>query len=86
MGGPLLHSTLALESRCHIIVLCTLLKIVLDIRSPLRRTHRIGSQVLISRFDPLKEHPQEGTVVSTSECQLKVSFPRQFNVNEEMWR
>ncbi|KAF9460474.1 P-loop containing nucleoside triphosphate hydrolase protein [Collybia nuda] len=45
-----------------------------------------GTQVLISRIDPLQEKPIQGSVVSRTASQIKVSFPEEFAVEEGEWR
>ncbi|TCD69007.1 hypothetical protein EIP91_009229 [Steccherinum ochraceum] len=45
-----------------------------------------GTQVLVSRFDPLKEEPLRGSVVSSSKTHLRVSFGEEFDVGDGCWR
>ncbi|KZT23060.1 P-loop containing nucleoside triphosphate hydrolase protein [Neolentinus lepideus HHB14362 ss-1] len=39
-----------------------------------------GTQVLLSRIDPLREQPLQGSVVSTTGSQIKVSFPELYDL------
>ncbi|PSS22633.1 hypothetical protein PHLCEN_2v3060 [Hermanssonia centrifuga] len=45
-----------------------------------------GTQVLVTRLDPLKEEPQRGSIVSTTDSQLRVSFTEKFELDEGIWR
>ncbi|EIW76725.1 P-loop containing nucleoside triphosphate hydrolase protein [Coniophora puteana RWD-64-598 SS2] len=46
-----------------------------------------GTQVLLSKYDPLKEEPRRGRVVDSTMTQLRVSFEDKFEVtNDELWR
>ncbi|THH30257.1 hypothetical protein EUX98_g3918 [Antrodiella citrinella] len=45
-----------------------------------------GTQVLVSRLDPLKEEPYRGSVVGTTKTQLRVSFEESFDVDDGHWR
>ncbi|KAF8176314.1 P-loop containing nucleoside triphosphate hydrolase protein [Pholiota molesta] len=45
-----------------------------------------GTQVLISRLDPLKEEPVSGSILSRSQTQLRVCFTNQFDLDEGTWR
>jgi hypothetical protein len=47
---------------------------------------RNGIQVFVSRFDPLKEPPILGTVVSRNTTQIKVTFQQSFDLKEGPWR
>ena len=47
---------------------------------------RTGTQVLVSRLDPLQEQPETGSVLSFSETTLRVCFPTAFDLNEGVWR
>jgi hypothetical protein len=49
-------------------------------------SYRNGTQVLISRIDPLQEDPIKGSVVSSTISQIKVCFPEQFEVGDGQWR
>jgi len=48
--------------------------------------YRNGTQVLISRIDPLQEDPMKGCVVSRTTSQVKVCFSEQFDVGDGLWR
>ncbi|TFY81080.1 hypothetical protein EWM64_g2933 [Hericium alpestre] len=45
-----------------------------------------GTQVLVSRLDPLKEAPVEGSIFSYTATQLQVSFPELFDIDQGEWR
>ncbi|KAF9480305.1 P-loop containing nucleoside triphosphate hydrolase protein [Pholiota conissans] len=45
-----------------------------------------GTQVLISRLDPLKEDPVTGSILSRSQTQLRVCFSNQFDLDTGTWR
>ncbi|KAH8084913.1 P-loop containing nucleoside triphosphate hydrolase protein [Cristinia sonorae] len=45
-----------------------------------------GTQVLVTRLDPLKEEPLRGSVVSCTKTQLKVSFEERFGLDDGHWR
>ncbi|KAL0952306.1 hypothetical protein HGRIS_006594 [Hohenbuehelia grisea] len=45
-----------------------------------------GTQVLVSRFDPLKEEPQRGNVVSKTPSHIKVAFEDRFDLSDGIWR
>ncbi|KAG0707217.1 P-loop containing nucleoside triphosphate hydrolase protein [Suillus ampliporus] len=45
-----------------------------------------GTQVLVSRFDPLQEPPYRGSVLSSTASQLRVAFEEKFDVEEGCWR
>lgn len=47
---------------------------------------RTGTQVLISRLDPLKEAKITGSVLSRSPTQLRICFPSPFFLDEGTWR
>ncbi|KDQ54482.1 hypothetical protein JAAARDRAFT_135529 [Jaapia argillacea MUCL 33604] len=45
-----------------------------------------GTQVLVSRIDPLKEEPLRGSVVSSTQTRLRVSFPELADLTDGPWR
>ncbi|KAF8627603.1 hypothetical protein AX17_006174 [Amanita inopinata Kibby_2008] len=45
-----------------------------------------GTQVLVSRIDPLRETPLHGSVVSSSSSDIKVSFPERYEIDDGIWR
>ncbi|OAX35034.1 P-loop containing nucleoside triphosphate hydrolase protein [Rhizopogon vinicolor AM-OR11-026] len=45
-----------------------------------------GTQVLVSRFDPLQEPPYRGSVLGTTTSQLRVAFEDKFDLEEGSWR
>ncbi|CAA7261960.1 unnamed protein product [Cyclocybe aegerita] len=45
-----------------------------------------GTQVLLSRVDPLKECPQIGSVLSRNESHIRICFPNHFDLHEGVWR
>lgn len=47
---------------------------------------RNGTQVLISRIDPLREEPIKGSVVSYTASQIRVSFAEHFDIEDGEWR
>ena len=47
--------------------------------------YRNGTQVLVTRLDPLKEQPQRGSVVRSSDDRLMVAFMEKFDLNEGTW-
>jgi hypothetical protein len=49
-------------------------------------TYRNGTQVLVSRIDPLKEVPIRGNVISCTDTQLGISFDEGFSLEESLWR
>lgn len=42
--------------------------------------------MLVTRLDPLKEQPQRGSVVRSSDDRLMVAFMEKFDLNEGTWR
>ena len=48
--------------------------------------HRNGTQILVSRIDPLQEDPIKGHVVSRTTSQVRVCFLEQFEVADGQWR
>ena len=56
--------------------------------TPTPQTNSNGTQVLISRLDPLKEEPEplKGSVVSYSSLQLNVCFEERCNIEDGVWR
>lgn len=42
--------------------------------------------MLVSRFDPLKDVPFKGNVVSWSSDQIDIAFEEGFDVNDGLWR
>jgi len=47
---------------------------------------RKGTQVLISRIDPLKEEPVTGSVLSSTQSYIRVLFPSTFDIEDTLWR
>jgi hypothetical protein len=47
---------------------------------------RNGTQVLVSRYDPLREEPLIGSVLSRTQSQIRVCFPNHFDLDEGQWR
>lgn len=47
---------------------------------------RNGTQVLVSRFDPLQEPPYRGSVLGSTASQLRVAFADKFDLDEGCWR
>ncbi|KAG2035496.1 P-loop containing nucleoside triphosphate hydrolase protein [Suillus americanus] len=45
-----------------------------------------GTQVLVSRFDPLQEPPLRGSVLNKTASQLRVAFEEKFEVEDGCWR
>ncbi|KAF8901061.1 AAA domain-containing protein [Gymnopilus junonius] len=45
-----------------------------------------GSQVMLSRLDPLREQPVIGSVVRHTESNMHICFPTMFRLNEGVWR
>ncbi|KAG1823050.1 P-loop containing nucleoside triphosphate hydrolase protein [Suillus variegatus] len=45
-----------------------------------------GTQVLVSRFDPLQEPPLRGSVISKTASQLRIAFEEKFEVEDGCWR
>ncbi|KAG2152811.1 P-loop containing nucleoside triphosphate hydrolase protein [Suillus clintonianus] len=45
-----------------------------------------GTQVLVSRFDPLQEPPHRGSVLSRTASQLRVAFEEKFDIEDGCWR
>ncbi|KAH7882136.1 P-loop containing nucleoside triphosphate hydrolase protein [Phlebopus sp. FC_14] len=45
-----------------------------------------GTQVLVSRLDPLREVPVRGSVITTTASQLRVAFEDKFDLDEGSWR
>ncbi|EPQ55806.1 P-loop containing nucleoside triphosphate hydrolase protein [Gloeophyllum trabeum ATCC 11539] len=45
-----------------------------------------GTQVLVSRLDPLQEKPLQGSVVSHTTTQIRVAFPELYDLDESAWR
>jgi hypothetical protein len=48
--------------------------------------YRNGTQILVSRIDPLQEEPIKGCVVSRTSSQIKICFSEQFEVADGQWR
>ncbi|KAH0825645.1 hypothetical protein J3R83DRAFT_12675, partial [Lanmaoa asiatica] len=50
--------------------------------------HRFGNgtQVLLSRLDPLQEVPLRGTVMASNATQLRIVFDRKFDIDDGLWR
>jgi len=47
---------------------------------------RNGTQVLVSRFDPLQEQPYRGSVLGSTASQLRVAFEDKFDLEDGCWR
>lgn len=47
---------------------------------------RNGTQVLLSRLDPLQEVPLRGTVMASSATQLRIVFDQKFDIDDGPWR
>ena len=47
---------------------------------------RNGTQVLLSRHDPLQELPLRGTVLAGNATQLRVMFDHKFDIGDGLWR
>lgn len=47
---------------------------------------RNGTQVLVTRIDPLQEVPVKGSVVSSTTTQLRVAFQEPFDLEDGTWR
>ncbi|KAG9311016.1 P-loop containing nucleoside triphosphate hydrolase protein [Chiua virens] len=45
-----------------------------------------GTQVLLSRIDPLQEVPLRGTVMASNATQLRVVFDEKFDIENDLWR
>ncbi|KAG6328408.1 hypothetical protein ID866_10681 [Astraeus odoratus] len=45
-----------------------------------------GTQVLVSRLDPLAEVPYRGSVMSTTPSQIRIAFEEKFDVDDGFWR
>ncbi|CAL1698014.1 unnamed protein product [Somion occarium] len=45
-----------------------------------------GTQVLLTRLDPLQEEPERGSIVGTTETQLRVCFQEMFDLDAGQWR
>ncbi|KAF8553618.1 P-loop containing nucleoside triphosphate hydrolase protein [Imleria badia] len=45
-----------------------------------------GTQVLLSRLDPLQEVPLRGTVMASNATQLRIVFDQKFDIEEGLWR
>ncbi|KDR78403.1 hypothetical protein GALMADRAFT_1319277 [Galerina marginata CBS 339.88] len=45
-----------------------------------------GTQVMISRLDPLKEPPLLGSVLSRTQSHIRVCFPSAFDLDDGVWR
>lgn len=45
-----------------------------------------GTQVLVSRFDPLQEAPYRGSVLSTTASQIRIAFEDKFDLDDGLWR
>ena len=49
--------------------------------------HRNGTQVLVTRLDPLKEQPFRGSIDGSTKTQLRVSFMEPFeDLEDGNWR
>jgi len=49
-------------------------------------TFRGGASVLVTRVDPLREKPTHGRVLSRTSTQLRVSFQKLFDLEDQLWR
>jgi len=47
---------------------------------------RNGTQVLVSRLDPLQEAPYRGSVLSTTASQIRIAFQDKFDLDDGLWR
>jgi hypothetical protein len=47
---------------------------------------RGGTSVLVTRVDPLREKPIHGRVLSRTSTQLRVSFQKLFDLEDQPWR
>lgn len=47
---------------------------------------RNGTQVMVSRFDPLKEVSFRGNILSSTASQLKIIFEDKFDLDDGLWR
>lgn len=47
---------------------------------------RNGTQVLLSRLDPLQEVPLRGTVLASNATQVRIIFDQKFNIDDGLWR
>ncbi|KAH9960270.1 AAA domain-containing protein [Russula dissimulans] len=45
-----------------------------------------GTSVLVTRLDPLREKPTHGRVLSRTSTQLRVSFQKLFDLEDQLWR
>ncbi|KIL60706.1 hypothetical protein M378DRAFT_193589 [Amanita muscaria Koide BX008] len=45
-----------------------------------------GTQVLVSRMDPSTETPLSGSVISSTNTSIKVSFPERYDIDDGLWR
>jgi hypothetical protein len=50
------------------------------------RTSRGGTSILLTRVDPLREKPIHGRVHSRTSTQLRVSFQKLFDLDDQSWR
>lgn len=47
---------------------------------------RNGTQVLLSRLDPLQEMPLRGIVMASNATQLRIVFDQKFDISDGLWR
>ena len=48
---------------------------------------RLGTQVLVTHLDPLKEEPQRGSVLGCTDTQLRIAFQEKFDLDDgKPWR
>ena len=47
---------------------------------------RNGTQILLSRLDPLQEMPLRGTVMASNATQLRIIFEHKFDIGDGLWR
>lgn len=58
----------------------------LDCRISALTLPRNGTQVLVSRFDPLQEPPRRGSILNRTASQLRIAFEEKFEVEDGCWR
>ena len=47
---------------------------------------RNGTQVLLSRLDPLQALTGQGSVIASSETEIRISFDEKMDLSEDGWR
>ncbi|KAL4077685.1 P-loop containing nucleoside triphosphate hydrolase protein [Scleroderma citrinum] len=45
-----------------------------------------GTQILVSRLDPLQEVPYRGSILSTTASQIRITFEDKFDLDDGLWR